>query len=211
MRKSTVVNLGKIHGIDFFVKNRLSVLICLLFVAGVTSGVLVSARNNAFATLTQNIISRFVTARSNSSFFAVFVHSLMADFAAMLVLFLGGGSLMGFIAVPATVASLGFIYGSVVADVCAEFALKGVAFNAVVLMPPAVVFFVCFLSASRHAFTFSTQIARQTMPKASGAGLFLPFKEYCSKFCIALFFCVFSALADAVLSAALLKFFDFGY
>ena len=211
MRKSTVVNLGKIYGLDFFVRNRLSVLLCLLFVASVATGVFVCSGGGAIIDLAQKTVARFFNARLNTSFFGVFIHSLMCDCGIMLALFLGGGSLMGFVSVPLTVSAAGFLYGAVAADLCVRFALKGVAFNAVVLMPPCVIFFVCFLSAARYSFVFSTQVARLTLPKTSPSGLYLPFKEYSSKFCVTLFFCVFAALVDAMLSSVLIKFFDFGY
>ncbi len=211
MRRSTVLNLGKIRGLDYFVKNRLSVLMCVLFIAGVCAGVFICSNSTSVMNLAEDLVARFFSARSNVSFFGLLLHSLMCACTVMLVLFLGGGSLMGFISVPLTVVAIGFIYGAVAAQVCINFALKGVAFNAIILIPPCVIFFVCFLLAARYAFVFSTQIARLTLPKTPPAGLYASFKEYSTKFCISLFFCVFAALADALLSSSLLKFFDFGY
>lgn len=209
MRRSTVLSFNRIHGLDFFVKNRLFIFICVLFATGVAVGVFSRTGSQGIADFSEKLISDFIKARAGVSFFRAFISSVSSALLILIMAFVFGGSLLGFVLVPMLVLFCGFCYGIMSALVCSQFGIKGIAFIAVILIPSCLIFFVCFLFMSRFAVLFSWQIASLTLPKTQPVCLYASFKVYCARLAVSSVFCIVSALVDAMLSRALLRFFDF--
>ena len=123
--------------------------------------------------------------------------------------FLLGASVFGVITVPCFVLIKGFIYGGITAYLYSEFALKGIAFNAVVFIPSIIIFIIVWLVASREAIRFSLKLSSLTLNNTMPFSLSDDFKDYGIKYLIFAAVVILSALADACISVSVLKYFSF--
>ena len=124
-------------------------------------------------------------------------------------LFLSGTSLFGVVTVPLTVFGCGVFYGSAVAYLYFEYALKGVAFNAVIFLPSSLVLLLFLVFAARLSLNYSIELARLTMPNAMCGDLFLQFKDFSIKFLLLTLGSISAALLDGLTATSMLRFFEF--
>ena len=82
--------------------------------------------------------------------------------------------------------------------------MKGIAFNAVLIIPSAFVFVIALLLASRESMRFSILIAKISLPGSASVNLSFDFKNYCGRYLFIVLIALASALTDAVLSCSFL-------
>ena len=208
MKKGTVLTLRHLHGFTFFRKNRLLFLLLICFVLTMLLGVMVFGKSTRAAQTAATLCESFLSKRQNADFWQVFGSSLAGTFLLVTSAFLIGASLFGMMTAPLFLGFCGFWFGTFSANLYASYSLKGVAFYAVSVVPPAVVFLIGFLLAVRESFAFSLTVAKQTLPKNVPSGLYLAFKTYCGKYLGVFFFAVSSSVLDALLSVFFLKHFS---
>ncbi len=209
MKTSRVVSLKNLGFLNYIVKNRVIIILCITFVLGITAGVFSYSGSNTAQRLAENTFSFFISNRQGRSFFAVLFTSFLTNAAVLIVCYLCGTSLMGVIAVPLFIALCGFWYGNFSAFLYSGYALKGIAFNAVVLLPPVLIFFICLTFSARESIGFSLLLAKTTLPKSRPINLCIDFKNYCGRYLLLSIIAIVSALADALLTKTLLRFFQF--
>lgn len=211
MRRSTVLNLRRFKLLETVGKNRLLLSLCLMFFIGVIIGTVSRGSNERLEGLSESLLRQFLADRQGLSFGAVLLGSVSASLLYMLAVYIAGASMLGIVLIPLIVAWRGFCYGLLIALLYSEYALRGVAFNAIVLIPPAVIFLIGLLLAARESMSFSLVIARLTLPRSNPANLFADFRIFCSRYALLLIFTVLSAVADALVSHFFLRFFDFQF
>lgn len=202
MRKGKVLSLKNLNLGEFFSKNN-SLLIPVVFVcAGIIAGVFAESRVSLLSSYAESYIERFTALRTGSSFFSVAFDSFMSAELFLLCVFAAGTSMLGVVLVPAAAALRGLLYGSVSAFLYSGYAIKGIAFNAVLIIPSAFVFVVSLLLASRESVRFSLLIARISLPAAPAVNLSYDFKNYCGRYLFISIIALASALTDAALSCS---------
>ena len=108
--------------------------------------------------------------------------------------------MLGVVLVPVAAVLRGIIYGGVSAFLYSQYTVKGIAFNAVLIIPSAFVFVIALLLASRESVRFSLLIARISLPATPAVNLSYDFKNYCGRYLLISLIALASALTDAVLS-----------
>ncbi len=205
MKKSTVLDLKRFGLSEQVRKNALFLLLSIIFLIGLIVGIFACADNIVAESTVKEALRQFSQTRKDRSFFPLTVRLFLTALLPLAAMFLSGASMFGMILAPLVVGYVGFDFGIASSYLYSNFGVKGIAFHAVLMIPPAIPAILCFLSASKDAVLFSYGLSRLTLPHSPSAYLYPQFKRYCTKFLLLTLPILFSAILDALLSGA---FFD---
>ena len=209
MRGSRVLSLNGVKAVNFLKENGSLIFLTLIFVLGVLSGALFFEKQVSVADYAKNQFTDFLVLRQKGTFFAIFFSSLINLLIYFGGVFIAGTSVVGNIVSPFVVMWFGFNFGTLATYLYSGYALKGIAFSAIILIPSSAIFALILVFCSREAMRFSLLLTRLFTPQGVSASVYENFKSYCMKFLYYLAFVVLSATADALLSTFFIKFFDF--
>lgn len=204
MRKGKVLSLKNFKLTEFVTKNNILAVLVVLIIAGVSVGIFTESRIQVLSNYSTTYVERFIALRSGESFLSVALSSFMSSALVLLMLFAAGTSMLGVILVPFIAALIGLFYGGISALLYSEYSVKGIAFNAVLIVPYAFVFLIALLLAGRESMRFSLLMAKMTLPGSPSVNLAFDFKNYCGRYLFIAFILLASALTDAVLSCSFL-------
>lgn len=204
MRKGKVLSLKNLKFTEFIAKNNILAVLVILITAGIAVGIFTESKLQVLSRYSASYVERFVALRSGESFLSVALSSFMSSALVLLALFAAGTSMLGVILVPFLAALRGVFYGGVSALLYSEYSVKGIAFNAVLIVPSAFVFVIALLLAARESMRFSLLIAKMSLPGAPSVNLSFDFKNYCGRYLFISLIALASALTDAVLSCSFL-------
>lgn len=204
MRKGKVLSIKNFKLTEFVTKNNILAVLVVLIIAGVSVGIFTESRIQVLSNYSTTYVERFIALRSGESFLSVALSSFMSSALVLLVLFAAGTSMLGVILVPFIAALIGLFYGGISALLYSEYSVKGIAFNAVLIVPSAFVFLIALLLAGRESMRFSLLMAKMTLPGSPSVNLAFDFKNYCGRYLFIAFILLASALTDAVLSCSFL-------
>lgn len=205
MRKGTVLSIKSLKIGNFIAKNNVLVILVALFIAGIAAGTFSYHKVHILAEYSNTYIERFILQRFESSFFSVVLNSFMESMLMLLILFTFGTSMMGVILAPFSLFARGVLYGSVTALLYSDYSVKGIAFNAVLVLPPAILLISALLLASSESVRFSLIIAKMSLPGSSPFNLSVDFRSYCGRYLFITLLVLASALTDAVLSCSFMS------
>ena len=182
-------------------------VLCLtvFFIFGFSIGIFLFEKRGLFEDWANNYLLNFISARTGVKFFRIVLSSFLSSMLFLIVSFVCGTSVFGVVLSPFCVAFKGLLYGIISAMLYSEYSLKGVAFHAVVLLPPAIIAVIALVLSAKESMLFSLMLAKLTLPTAIPANLSYNFKKYCFKnflFCLLI---LFSAVVDAVISTNFLS------
>lgn len=201
MKTGKVLNFKALGGIfDFVKRNKLLLLLIMLFVAGLFLGITALGKYEVLFRAADAAVNGFIKFRTENGFLKIAFDSFLKSMLFVVLVFLLGASVTGVAAVPLAVMLLSFIYGVASAFLYSEYSFKGIAVNAVMFMPPAVIFSVSLIILSIEAVGFSRNLLSVVLPKNSFSDMSVVFASYSAKtaFCTAAV--AASALADAFIS-----------
>lgn len=204
MRKGKVLSIKNFKLTEFVTKNNILAVLVVLIIAGVSVGIFTESRIQVLSNYSTTYVERFIALRSGESFLSVALSSFMSSALVLLMLFAAGTSMLGVILVPFIAALIGLFYGGISALLYSEYSVKGIAFNAVLIVPSAFVFLIALLLAGRESMRFSLLMAKMTLPGSPSVNLAFDFKNYCGRYLFIAFILLASALTDAVLSCSFL-------
>lgn len=204
MRKGKVLSLKNFSFARFISRNNILSLFVILIVAGVAVGIFTESKLQVLSNYSESYLERFISLRSGESFLSIALSSFMGSALVLLTLFAAGTSMLGVIFVPFLAVLRGVFYGGISALLYSEYAVKGIAFNAVLIIPSAFVFVIALLLASRESMRFSILIAKISLPGSASVNLSFDFKNYCGRYLFIVLIALASALTDAVLSCSFL-------
>ncbi len=208
MQKGKVLSFRRFGISDFLRKNYILILLTLGFVLGILFGTFWFFEIDFLSEYPKNFIADYFESRTNKSFFGILLASTFDFWSLLFLAFMMGTGIFGVVTVPLFVMILGFFQGGITAYLYSEFALKGIAFNAVVYIPSTIIFIIVFLTASREAICFSLKLSSLTLDRTMPFSLSNEFKNYGIKFLIFGVAVFFSALVDTLLSSSVLKYFN---
>jgi len=208
MKRSTVLNLRNIKLFDFLRNNKILTLLCLCFSFGVIIGTISFSSSKTVFEFAKQWLERFYYSRNDATVGSIILSSASTSMLFLIAVFISGTSALGIMLVPLTVFLDGFIDGSFSALLYSEYQLKGIAFNAILVIPPLIIFLIGFIYASQESLNFSWAVARLTLPRSSPSVLFPYFKNYCTRYALILLVVLFSAICDAFVSKFFLPFFQ---
>lgn len=207
MQKGTVINLSNFKNIFSFFKSNWCLLILtfsLLF--GLIFGIFTFNEDNSFSKTLLGFTESFISNRFSENYIKIFTSSFFLSFAFILGIFIFGTSVTGVTLVPILVAFRGILLGTLIGNIYFEYSLTGIAFNALIIIPPAVITIIFMLISARDAMRFSLLVIGITLPETATKNLSIKFKSYCQRFILLILPIIFAALLDAWLSTKLISF-----
>ena len=199
MRKGTVLSLKNLKLTEFIFKNNILVLMALLFILGIAAGTFSFSALKPLQNYSAAFIERFVSDREGSAFFKILLDSFMHSMLMLMIIFTLGTSMLGVVLAPLSLTVRGVLYG-VTAMLYSEYGVKGIAFNAVLVLPSAIIFIIALLLAARESLRFSLVITKMSLPSTPSANLSFDFKNYCGRYLFISLIVLVSAVTDALLS-----------
>ena len=209
MRGSRVLSLNGVKAVNFLKENGSLIFLTLIFVLGVLSGALFFEKQIAVADYAKNQFTNFLALRQEGTFFSIFFASLINLLIYFGAVFISGTSVVGNIVSPFVLLWFGFNFGTLSTHLYGGYALKGIAFSAIILIPASAIFALILVFCSREAMRFSLLLTKLFTPQGVSVSVFENFKCYCIKFLYYLVFVFLSATVDSLLSTFFIKFFDF--
>ncbi len=209
MNRGRVVNLSGIRVLEAIKSNAYSLVSFAFLILGVICGLILFDDFKWLTNFCEKFFADYLNDRQNVGYIKIVMLSYWQHLLLFLTVFIFGTTLFGVVLVPATLSFCGFFYGAAVAYLYSNFALKGVAFNAVIFLPAVLLLLLFLIFASKLAMMFSLNMARLTLPDTLGENLFIRFKTYSINFLFLTLGVISSSLVDALTSISLLKFFEF--
>ena len=204
MQKGKVLSLKNFKLADFVARNNILTILVVLIAGGIAVGIFTQSKIQLLSEYSADYLERFIALRSGESFVSVALSSFMGSALVLLLLFAAGTSMLGVVLVPLLTAVRGMFFGGVSALLYSQYAVKGIAFNAVLIIPSAFVFVIALLLAARESMRFSVLIAKISLPGSPSVNLAFDFKNYCGRYLFIALIALASALTDAVLSCSFL-------
>ncbi len=209
MRKGIIVNLKKLKILDYVNINKIFILLSLLFVAGVFIGSTILSKNSFVADLTEQFFTRFIELHKTTAFLKKLVLCLIRYLLILILYFLSGSGTLGVVLIPYIITWQGTLLGNLISYIYNTHGISGIAFNAIILIPPMAIFTVCCFFAARYSINFSLQIVKLTLPRSRPINLYYDFKNYCGKYIILLIITLFCSVIEIVLNLLFFKFFNY--
>ncbi len=209
MQRGRVLNLSKLKFSNFFIQNKI-LLICLtVLLMGIFFGVFSLEKYQTLYNFTENIFNDFFALRNGAGFSKILLSSLFR-YCLVLVLFLiFGTSFFGVVATPFLLCIFGVLCGNITAYLYSVYALKGIAFNAIIFLPSVIVFAIVLLLVCNQTVSFSLRISSLTFTNTATHNFSLEFKKFLIMFLLFLGLCFVCAVIDAIISCSFIKYFDF--
>lgn len=209
MRKGIIVNLKRFRLLEFINLNKFILILCSLFVTGIILGSAVFFKNEFLSDLVKILFDKAILIHTQNKFFKKLFSCFLRYFIVLILYFISGTSMLGIAVIPFLTLWQGVFTGNLIAQFYNLYGLNGIAFNAIIVIPPLSVFIVCCFFAAKHSIDFSLCMAKLTMPKSRPISLYLTFKNFCGKYLIFLGVSFICTLIEIILNLLFLKFFNF--
>ncbi|MEG1886791.1 MAG: hypothetical protein RR177_01580 [Oscillospiraceae bacterium] len=188
---------------------------CLIFLSFVYlfsiffGSLIVSNANDTVSAFVERLFNEYIAKRKDVSFIILVFNSIVAILPYMVALFIFGSSIVGPIMSPIIIFARGLGQGLIMGFLYSEFALKGIAFGALLIIPPAIITALVFIICARESFSFSLLFIKSISSKAGSVNFSMDFKLYVFRYLFLIVIFIISAILDAILSTAFLRFFEF--
>lgn len=209
MKKGIILNLKRFKVLDYVTLNKIFIMLCVVFIAGIAIGSTVLSKNSKLFEYTEEFFKEYISLHTTNTFFKKLLVCTFRYLTVLVLYFLSGTSMLGVATTPFITAWQGILFGCVTSYLYGEHSLSGIAFNAIIFIPPSVIFTLCCFFAARYATDFSLLIAKLTLPRSKPASLYLNFKNYCIKYLIFIGVSLICASLEIILNIFFLKFFNF--
>lgn len=209
MRKGIIVNLKRFKTFDYVNLNKIFLVLCAVFIGGIVIGCTSFSKNGWLLKTAESFLKNYISVQSEYKFLKKFSAFAFRYLALLAMYFLSGTSMLGVAVAPFVTLWHGIFWGSVSSYLYANYKLTGIAFNAIILIPPTAIFAVACFFAAKYSLNFSLSVAKLTLPRNKPASLYTDFKNFCIKYLILVSVSVLCAAIEVVLNLLFLKLFNF--
>lgn len=209
MQRGRVLNLSRLKFTAYLKENKILIISLAVFLIGLILGITFLKKYDVINDFTKKYILEYIEIRNNDGFLKIFLNSFFTYILVLLVFLIFGTSILGVVTVPIILGFCGMFFGNITSFLYSEYALKGIAFNAVIFIPSTIIFAVLLLFACRESVNFSLKISNITITNSVSYNLSNQFKKFLIMFLLFTGICIISALVDAVISSSFIKFFQF--
>lgn len=204
MRRTAVINFKNFDKtIRYLKENKVLLILIILFLAGLFWGVSSFDGSETFYERITEYITDEYTALGNSGFWKTLIDSFFNSLLPIAVCFILGCSILGIILSPLCMLLSGFVYGTISAVLYSEYALNGIAFYAVMILPSAVINIIALIIAVKESVRFSSVITSLTFPATAPKNLSYEFKSFGIRYIIVCSIVLLASLTDALITCNL--------
>lgn len=208
MKKGIIVNLRHIGFLNYVKQNKIFLIFATIFILGIIIGSIILSNDSYITQLSKTIFNNIINLHTQKSFFKKFLTCYFHYTAVLLLYYLSGTSMVGIAITPFLTIWQGILIGNIISYIYTSHGITGIAFNAIVLIPPITVFLICVFFAAKHSTEFSLSIAKLILPKNRPTNLCNTFKKFCIKYLILFAFMVVCSLIEILLNTLFLKYFN---
>lgn len=206
MRRSKILDFKNFHCVtEFFIQNKLLIILALLLILGIFSGVFLHGDFSIADEYTKAYFLDFITGRSNTGLLKLIFDSFFEMMLFVAIGFIFGTSMLGSVILPICLLIKGYFYGSFSAYLYSLYSLKGIAFHTVLVLPIAVAFSVLLIFVIKASMRFSIMLTNSILSDNKSFDLPFKFKGYCLSFLGFSIGTFLIAVADGLLSHNLIN------
>ena len=209
MKRTSIVSLNKLNIISGVKENGLIITLTFLYILGIVLGSIFCGYSDFVHSFSKSSLTGFIDLRITCNFIKIFINSFFNFLIYCGIVFISGTSVVGTILVPATILLKGISFGAVCGYMYLEYSLKGIAFNALIYIPSAIIYVFSLIIFSREATIFSLSLAKLFSPNGVCISIYNEFKKYFIRFLIFLLAVFFASLIDSLMSIWLIGYFNF--
>lgn len=187
--------------LTYVLHNGRWILMLVSLLLGILSGSLFIRNSGTISFVDLSLFfHNFTAARNSASILSIILHSFLSSMLYLFLAYCSGLFVYGII--PAVL--LPFIKGLGIGAVCGYlyqvYALKGVAFSMLVVIPAAFLYSLILAIACKEALQFSASIAAFLIKGNNWVNVSLQFKKYNLRFMVLLLFTAGVSIIDGILS-----------
>lgn len=209
MRKSATINLNSLKLVTALKINYSLIIFSFVFAVGVAIGAFFIKYNPSVISATESIFKDFLLSRVSNGFFKIAIISFLDLLPLCLAIFLSGTSLIGVVLIPVFLCYKGVMFGMLSSYLYVTYLVKGIAFNALFLVPTSLITALTLIFCARISFNFSLILLKSSLPRGQSVNLYYQFQSYFKRYTLSLVFLMLSALLDALMSIGFIKLFNF--
>lgn len=188
---------------SFFVsikKNITSIVFTLIFLIGFVFGIYSFKKISLISTFFEKALDSFINLRSEESFLNILIDSFLNDFTYLCLIFFFGASVLGLIFIPFVSLFCGMYYGGLASALYSLYALNGITYNVVFVLPFALFLSIVLTNSSCESLRFSMKLSSLTLSRTMNDSLYFDFKKYCNKYIIYSVLIVIIAFINALIA-----------
>jgi len=205
-----VFSLKKFGFINVSKDNKVQYFLAFLFILGIIFGSFTFMKSENAVIISKYLFNSLLHSKIDVSFWKIFFKSLLNLLLISTVFFILGTSLLGSVSTPILFLLFGLVYGMLLSFSYNSYSVKGIAYSAVILIPPLLFFVFGLLVVSKLYIDFSISMSKTTFNNRSiGTLNSVDFSEIWKKVLLQFGFNVAAALIDGALSCFLIKIFNF--
>jgi len=210
MKRTTFRKIGRSEILESISSNKSLLFILGLFILSFFCGtVIIKSANETVSNFVGSLLDSYISKRNVHSFIIIGLNSCLAILPYFLSLFILGCSTAGPVFSPLVIILRGLGNGLIMGFLYKTYALKGIAFSSLIIVPSSLVSALALILCARESFCFSIMFVKSILPKSGAVNLSNDFRIYCLRYLFLLVILLISSLLDAVLSIAFLRFFTF--
>ncbi len=209
IKKGRVIDFKFLHLQGKYKNDLKFIIFSFLFIIGIVFGVVFSSENTVFKSFVKYYFDWYLSVRTESNAIRLFFVSFFSYALADILLFLFGTSILGIVLIPINIASLGVILGGFLSYSYSYLSLKGIAFNAIIFIPPMAVFSILYILLSKYSFNFSLILSKTIFSREKAVLIYNDFALFYRKHIIMICFCLPVSLLDILLCILFIGLFNF--
>ncbi|MDR1563928.1 MAG: stage II sporulation protein M [Oscillospiraceae bacterium] len=195
----------------YILENFGFLLMCTVLLIGLLIGAsAVRAASHSEDGQLNGIASSFIVNRGGMNFTSVMLKSFASAIMFLIAFFVLGNCNFGFIVIPFLLAFRGVGLGTSLGYIYSLHGAKGLAYCAILIIPPALLSSLALVLAAKSSMSFSVQQMKKLRRRSTqNTGVKYRFEEYGKGCLLCLLMLLVSSLLDAGLNAAFARFFVF--
>ncbi len=194
-----VYSIKKFNLLSIKPKDKEQLLFIIIVLIGIITGAFLFSQNMGCGKIAEYLFKRILYIHSIKKQIKVFLSVLLQYMIICITIYIFGVSVIGVVTIPFLILFYGFLTGDLLSYVFSSYELKGIAFNAVILIPPAIIFTIGLIFLAKTTFEFSLSLSNIIIKKRSSTHIYSDFSVLCKKMLITFGFCIGSATADCIL------------
>ena len=206
MKKGKVLKLNFLSKVIYFtLANKIIIILTFCFIFGFLFGVIFFEKFDSVNCYISKYSDEFINSRLNNGYIKIFFDSLFESLIHIIVVFCVGTSMFGLLFIFPLIFLRGYFYSSIISYLYLSYGVKGIAINAIAILPFSILFIIAYLLCCYESLKFSLLLANQTFINNEYKNLSISFKNYCIKYSLILILIFISAIIDSIISLNLFK------